>query len=644
MLHPGDPARRPGEAAGVRAPARGSVMPEAPSAPPPTPAPLRRAVRLLFHVAVAAGLVLAPTLFADHHRFGGFELLFLVCLLHAFWVITGVLGAPLTHLRTWANLVIWGLLALLLFQTFPLPLVPLRAEADPPLAEALDILVEPGRETLAGREVGLRLVRYARRPRAATGVLMLVAGAAGFYWLVSSAAPGRKGARWLTWSVVVGLALLAYWVVMSGIGSARSPPESARLVGPVLVLGGDSLVPALLAALPVCLLVVLRHLGWMPRRHPDRRESRWGWLDRASTVRTGIALTATALVAVALGASNVPPHILAVCVTLAVGLVLGGYAIVGPAQLGLRRPVALALGLALWVAVGLWLGTRVGGAHEPETHADAPLEAVLDSLPAHRAALGLGAGAVSPRATFGKAGWPAAPGDDVDTDGFLLLRAEVGWVGLVLVLAGAVAFGARIVTAWRRGRGPWSKTAVMVGFAVLAANLLYFRFDASAVLAPNLLALAAVLGLVAAWTAHGAHWRPDRAAELGESRWPLVAAAVGLLGALGLAESEMLEVGGGGIDADKVLHFGTFAVVSLLLCYALGPKPTTHYLKSRLLLAVAGTAGLGVLMEFGQAILTADRSFEWLDMVANALGALLMAMLWWVVRRGQAAPAEGQGV
>jgi len=45
-------------------------------------------------------------------------------------------------------------------------------------------------------------------------------------------------------------------------------------------------------------------------------------------------------------------------------------------------------------------------------------------------------------------------------------------------------------------------------------------------------------------------------------------------------------------------------------------------------------------VEFGQAILTADRSFEWLDMAANALGALLMAMLWWVVRRGQAAPAE----
>jgi len=620
-------------------------MPEASSPPVPAPAPLRRAVLLLFHVALAATLVLAPTLFADLHRFGGFELLFLVCLLHAFWVITGVLGEPLAHLRTWANLVTWCVLALLLLQAFPLPLPTQPAVAEPALAETLDLLVEPARGGHAGRQMALSLTRYAVRPRAATGVLMLAVGAAGLYWLVASAAPGRKGTRRMTWSVLAGLAVLAYWVVMSAVASARSPPESSRPVGPALVLGGDSLVPALLAAMPVCLLAVLRHVGWMPRRRPERRESRWGWLDRAATVRTGFALAATALVAVALGASNVPAHILAVCVTLAVGLVLGGYVIAGPGVLGLRRPAAVALGLALWVAAGLWLGTWLGGAQEPETHADASLETVLDAAPADRAAFGLGAGAISPRATFGRVGRPRAAGDDVDTDGFLLLRAEVGWVGLGLVLAGVVALGSRIVTGWRPGRGPWSKTAAMVGLAVLAANLLYFRFDASAVLVPNVLALAAVLGLVAAWTAHGAHWHPDRAGELGESRWPLVAAAVGLLGALGLAESQMLQVGGeSGVESDKVLHFGTFAVVSLLLCYALGPTPSTHYLKSRLLLAVAVTAGLGVLMEVGQATLTAGRSFEWLDMAANALGAVVMATLWWVVRRGQAAPSDAVAV
>ena len=610
-------------------------MPEAPPPPPPTPAPLRRGVRVLFHLALAAGLALAPTLFADHHRFGGFELLFLVCLLHAFWVLTGVLGASLTHLKTWANLFVWAGLALLLLQTFPLPLRGLGARADPSTAQALDLLIEPGRG--ADREVGPYLVRYACRPRAATGVLMLAAGAAGLYWLVSSAAPGRKGARRLTWAVVVGLGLLAYWTVVVTFGPARAPPRA----GPILLLGGDSLVPALLAALPASLLVVLRHLGWMPRRRPERRASRWGWLDRAATVRTNIALAVTAGVAVALGAADVPPLVLTLCAGLAVAVVLGGYVLLGPATLGLRRPVTVALGLALWVAAGLWVGTLAAGPPEQAVETDAALEALLESAPAHRAAFGLGAGALSPRATFGRPGPPVTAGGDVDTSGFLLLRAEVGWVGLALVLLAAGAFAFRVLRGCRRDRGPWPKTAAFVGLAALAANLLYFGFDASAVLVPNVLALAGVLGLVAAWTGHGARWHAGRARERAESRWPLVFAAVGLLGALGLAESEMLDVGGGAFDSDKVLHFGTFAVVSLLLCYALGPKPTTHYLKSRLLLAVVVTAGLGALMELGQATLTAGRSPEWLDMAANALGAVTIAALWYVVRRGQAAPVEG---
>ena len=92
--------------------------------------------------------------------------------------------------------------------------------------------------------------------------------------------------------------------------------------------------------------------------------------------------------------------------------------------------------------------------------------------------------------------------------------------------------------------------------------------------------------------------------------------------------------------SDKLLHFGTFGVISLLLCYALGPQPTTHYLKTRILLAVLGTAALGVLVEFGQTVLTASREFEKFDILANVLGAGAMGLLWWVVRRGQAAPAE----
>jgi len=635
MSAPDEPTRRAVHTDGSQDAPGGVLMRTVPRAS--SPAPLGRAVWFLFRLALGAALLLAPTLLADHHRFGTFGLLFLVSLLHAFWVVGGVLGRPLQHLKCLANLVVWWLLALALLQTLPLPLTRVVANADPPMAVRTGLLIEADRGAGAASTHRFPMARYARRPAAATGVLMLLAGAAGLYWLVSSALPGRKGVRWVTWATVLGIGLLAYWVVMGGVGWARSPPGVGRLVGPALILGGDSLTPALLAGLPMALLIVLRLLGWMPRRAPARRESRWGWLDRAATVRISIALVLVALMAGALGLSNVPRHVLAVCVVLAVGFALGGYVLMAPAQLGLRKPLGVALGLALWVALALWIGTLVAGMPRAEDRADAPLQVVLESLPTHRTVLGLGLGAISPRAVFGRPGWPEAPGDDVDADGFLLLRAEVGWVGLGLVLLGAVAIAVRVLMAWRRDRGPWAKTVVLTAFGVLAANLLYFRFDASALLAPNMLALAAVLGVVTAWTAHGAAWHAARSAQLAESRWPLVAAAVGLLGALGLAENQMLAATGGSGLSDKVLHAGTFSVVSLLLCYALGPKPTTHRLVVRILLAVAGTMALGAAIEFGQAFLTEGRSFEWLDMAANAGGAVLMAMLWWVVRRGQAA-------
>jgi len=613
-------------------------MPEASPHPVAAPEPLRRTVRALFGVALGAALCLAPTLFADLHRFGVFELVFLVSLLHAFWVVQGVLGARLRHLRSAANLAAWALMALVLFQALPLPLPTSVTETAPTVAAEAGLLVEP-EGPVSGRALAERgLDRYAYSPIATMGVLILLAGAAGLYWVTASAPAGRKGLRWVTWAVVLGLGLLAYWVLMSRVASAPAPPGVHRIVGPAPVLGGDSLVPALLAALPACLLVVLRPLGWMPRRPVARRESRWGWMDRAGTIRLAGGLALTALVAVALGLSNVSRHLLVVTAALAAGVPLVGYVIVGPGQLGLRRSVGLALALGLWIAAALWIGTLIAGPAMPAVHADGSLEAALEAMPPHRAAFGLGAGSVSPRAVFGRVGWPAAPGDDVDTDGFLVLRMEVGWVGLVLAVVGAVAFGARILRGMGGRRGPWPKAAIFAGFGALVANFVYFRFDAAVLLAPNLLALAGVLACVTAWTAHGARERPRRAGELGESRWPLVVAAVGLLGAMGLAETQMLSGMGVGGHSDKVLHFGTFGVLSLLLCYALGPAPTTRHLKSRIVLAVVATTALGAVMEVGQVTLTADRSFEYFDMLANGCGAVLMGMLWWVVRRGQAIP------
>ena len=609
-----------------------------PNASPSTTAasgPLVRGVVGTFQAALAAALVLVPTVFANLHRFGPLDLLFVVCLLHAFWVVSGLLGMALWHLRSWANLLAWAVLGLVFLQVVPLPLADRVDDADPPLNASAGILVEPARRT--GDSIGesLSAVRLSRRPAATVGVLVVGASAAGLCWLVGSAAVGRKRVRRATWAVVLGLAMLAVWPALSAVGPPVRGEGLARLIGPVMILGGDSLVPALLAALPLCLLVVLRPLGWMPRRHPTRRQSRWGWLDRPAAVWAGIGLALTGVVAATLGMSNVPRGALVVCVLVSIGFVLGGYLAVGPGRYRERRPVRVALALALWVMLALGLGSAVGHARQPAARADERLSLLVGSLSNDRVLCGLGAGAVSSRAVFGKAGWPTAVGDDVDTDGFLVLRAEVGWAGLVLVLAGVVAAGVRLVFSWRRDRGPWPRTAMMVGFGALAANLLYFRVDATALLAPNLLALACVMGVVLAWAGHGCEWRPGRARELGESRWPLVVAAVGLLAALGLAENEMMPGAGGPELSDKLVHFGAFGVVSLLLCYALGPKPTTHYLKTRILLAVLGTAAMGVFMEIGQLVLTAGRMFEAGDIVANVLGAGLMGVLWWVVRTGQ---------
>ncbi|KPK48063.1 MAG: hypothetical protein AMK72_07590 [Planctomycetes bacterium SM23_25] len=282
------------------------------------PAPLIRGVVGTFQISLRAAVVLLPTVFADLHRFGGFHLLFVVCLLHAFWVVSGLVGTPLWHLRSRANLFVWALLGLVLMQAVPVPLGDVVSGTDPPLGASAGMLVEP-RPLRAGGGTALSVVRFARRPSATVGVLVLAISVAGLYWLVASASAGRKGLRRTTWAAVVGFGLLALWMVMAGLGAPVAAEGAARRVGPALILGGDSLVPALLAALPLCLLVVLRPLGWMPRRPPLRRESRWGWLGRAPAVWMGIGLLLTGLVAAALGLSNVPRHVLMVCVLLAIG-------------------------------------------------------------------------------------------------------------------------------------------------------------------------------------------------------------------------------------------------------------------------------------------------------------------------------------
>jgi len=604
---------------------------------PTAPTPINRGVSAAFQAVLWLSVLLLATVFGHLHRYGTMDLLYLVCTLLVFWVVASLVVSPLTYVRTWVNPLVAGLLAVALLQFLPLPL--LGGAAAEEAARTGAILAEGFHEFQRRHSETLAVGRYSLRPVATAGVFMLAFSAACLYWVVASSLVGRKRIRRATWAVVLGLVPLALWVVLSALAPVGAASEGEfRPRGPLLVLGGDSLAPALLAALPLALAAVLRLLGWMPRRRHFQRQSRWGWLARAAPVWGFIGLAAVGLIAAAIGMSNIPWRLSVACVLVATCFVLVGFATTGPTYGARRRSVWFAIMSLVWILAALGIGFWVGPVHQPAATADADVEALVAGLSGWRAAFGIGAGAISPSAVFGMGGWPRAPGQDVDTNGYTLVRVEMGWVGGVLLLAAALATVVFVARAWHRARSPWPRTLMRVGLGVVAANLLYFRFDASALLAPNLLALAAVLGIVTAWAAHGAAWRRGRAGEFGLAHWPFVIGAVALLAALSTAEMEMIEMARGVDVGDKVLHFGAFAVLCLLLCYAFGPAPTAHHLGARVLLAVLLTCAMAVMVEYAQRYLTAGRSFEEWDMAAGVLGAAATAVWWYVVRRTHVLP------
>ena len=609
--------------------------------PIPAPAPLACGVAGAFQVTLWMALALAPTVFGCLHRFASFDLLLVVCLLLAFWVLSSLVGAPLLHVKSWANGVVWLLLALVLFQVLPLPGLDDLSAVSESLGKAATVLVDgPAGRPLFARHASLEVGRYSLRPTATVGVLVLLASATGLYWLVGSALIGRARARRGTWALLIGLSLLAVWVIVSALGSGSAPTDETGRRGPVLILGGDSLVPALLAALALAVGVVVRLVGWTPRLHYHERQTGSAWLTRAGPVGAGIGLLLAGLIAAALAMSNVPRALLVGSVVLSVGFVLGGYVVSGPRREGRTRPLLLAAGVGLWLALALWAGALIGPQPRLAGSGDEDLRLLMGAMPKARAGAGAGAGAVSPHILFGDPGWPGPRTEDHDTDTLLAIRAETGWAGLAVAGAGVVALVVFLLQARRRAASPWTQTAVRIGFGVMAANLLYAHYDAVVLLAPNLLALAGVFGLVTAWSARAAAWRTDRI--LRESHWPLVLGALVLVGALGVAENDMLSTAAGPDMSDKVLHFGTFAVVNILLCYALGPVPGVRWLKTRILAATVATASIGIAMEYAQRYLTVGRAFEIDDMVSNLSGAVLTGVVWWVVRRSQE-PLGGSG-
>ncbi|MEP7129433.1 MAG: VanZ family protein [Chitinophagales bacterium] len=74
---------------------------------------------------------------------------------------------------------------------------------------------------------------------------------------------------------------------------------------------------------------------------------------------------------------------------------------------------------------------------------------------------------------------------------------------------------------------------------------------------------------------------------------------------------------------DKVVHFIMYSVLSFLLIRSIfrqQMKQLPRY--ESLLIAFIFSASLGVAVEFLQPMLTEYRKFEWMDMIANAAGAL----------------------
>jgi len=605
------------------------------------PALLAGGVIGLFRAGLLVLIGLAPTLFGSLHRFGSFDLLLAVWFLLALGVVVAIVGLPLRSPRSWSNLCLWAMLILVLFQVLPLPLVDGVGRTPAGLGPAAAALTDPGLDGGAHGHGTLPVGRYSLRASATVGVLVAIGSAAGLYWLIGAAVSGRRRLWLTTGAAIGGMAMLAYLGIIADSGSAaQSVSGPARLVGPVTVLGGDSLVPALLAVLPLCLAAVLRTLGWMPHREHRRRALPWGWMTRGTFIWPVIGLVVTAMVAVALGMSNAPRRLLAVCAILSICLVLGGYVWAGPVLRQRRRVVLTALALAAWVLGAVWLGSEIGRRHQPAASADAAVESLLAALPAERAAFGAGAGSISPRLTFGLPGWPAGPGDDCDTDGYLVIRAELGWAGLGLCLAAAATWALFMIRVWRRSQGPWPKMAAAAGLGALAANLLYLRTDAAALLVPNLLALACVFGVVAAWAGQGGTWRPGRRWNTGRFRGPLFVGAIGTLAALGLAESEMLSSSEMAPEiSDKFMHFATFAVLTLVLASALDRVGALRRLGASTFLAILATASLGVALEYAQRYLTYGRFFELGDMAASVSGSVLMGAVWWLMSRTDA-PAE----
>jgi VanZ family protein len=76
------------------------------------------------------------------------------------------------------------------------------------------------------------------------------------------------------------------------------------------------------------------------------------------------------------------------------------------------------------------------------------------------------------------------------------------------------------------------------------------------------------------------------------------------------------------ITPDKAGHFTVYAILAFLVLFGYAKHSQTQTIATYIYVAM-GAAAYGFLMEWAQYLLTPDRCFEYPDMLANAIGALL---------------------
>jgi VanZ family protein len=83
---------------------------------------------------------------------------------------------------------------------------------------------------------------------------------------------------------------------------------------------------------------------------------------------------------------------------------------------------------------------------------------------------------------------------------------------------------------------------------------------------------------------------------------------------------------------DKWIHVGMFAIMTTLISWAFFKKGiAAGAIKRHIIIAGLISFGYGVIMEFIQMLFVAHRSFDALDIVADATGSLIG--IWYSMRR-----------